>query len=272
MRDTRAKPATARPLPKPREAGRIRAPRPWARACADAGSARIRQGRAVRLAALPGAVQGAVIMNYRHAYHAGNHADVFKHLVLARIFALLGRKDTPYAYLDSHSGVGLYDLQGDEASRTGSGSRASPACGSAKAARATGRLPGRDPSPESGRLPALLPGLAGTGTAPDPRPGPRAAQRTASRGRPPAQGQHGWRTAGRRAPGRRLAAAAGVPAGAGKARGAADRSPFRAGRRIAALCRCARRGDRADAPDGGGDLVSDQGRAPAQAFLPGPGT
>ena len=58
-------------------------------------------------------------MNYRHAYHAGNHADVFKHLVLARIFALLGRKDTPYAYLDSHSGVGLYDLQGDEASRTG---------------------------------------------------------------------------------------------------------------------------------------------------------
>ena len=51
-------------------------------------------------------------MNYRHAYHAGNHADVFKHLVLARIFALLGRKDTPYAYLDSHSGVGLYDLQG----------------------------------------------------------------------------------------------------------------------------------------------------------------
>lgn len=72
-------------------------------------------------------------MNYRHAYHAGNHADVFKHLVLARIFALLGRKDTPYAYLDSHSGVGLYDLQGDEASRTGEWSRASPACGSAKA-------------------------------------------------------------------------------------------------------------------------------------------
>ena len=31
-------------------------------------------------------------MNYRHAYHAGNHADVFKHLVLARIFALLGAR------------------------------------------------------------------------------------------------------------------------------------------------------------------------------------
>ncbi|MDF3867986.1 23S rRNA (adenine(2030)-N(6))-methyltransferase RlmJ [Pseudomonas denitrificans (nom. rej.)] len=58
-------------------------------------------------------------MNYRHAYHAGNHADVLKHIVLARIFALVARKDTPFAYLDSHSGIGLYDLLGDEASRTG---------------------------------------------------------------------------------------------------------------------------------------------------------
>lgn len=58
-------------------------------------------------------------MNYRHAYHAGNHADVLKHITLARIFALMARKDTPFAYLDSHSGVGLYDLLGDEASRTG---------------------------------------------------------------------------------------------------------------------------------------------------------
>ncbi|MNZ70272.1 Ribosomal RNA large subunit methyltransferase J [compost metagenome] len=58
-------------------------------------------------------------MNYRHAYHAGNHADMLKHIVLARLFALMARKDTPFAYLDSHSGVGLYDLQGDEASRTG---------------------------------------------------------------------------------------------------------------------------------------------------------
>jgi 23S rRNA (adenine2030-N6)-methyltransferase len=58
-------------------------------------------------------------MNYRHAYHAGNHADVFKHITLSRIFALMARKDTPFAYLDSHSGIGLYDLLGDEASRTG---------------------------------------------------------------------------------------------------------------------------------------------------------
>ncbi|KHL71173.1 MULTISPECIES: 23S rRNA (adenine(2030)-N(6))-methyltransferase RlmJ [Pseudomonas] len=58
-------------------------------------------------------------MNYRHAFHAGNHADVFKHVTLARLIALITRKDTPFAYLDSHAGVGLYDLRGDQASRTG---------------------------------------------------------------------------------------------------------------------------------------------------------
>lgn len=58
-------------------------------------------------------------MNYRHAYHAGNHADVLKHLTLSRIFALLAKKEAPYAYLDSHAGVGLYDLAADQASRTG---------------------------------------------------------------------------------------------------------------------------------------------------------
>ncbi|WPC05609.1 23S rRNA (adenine(2030)-N(6))-methyltransferase RlmJ [Pseudomonas benzenivorans] len=58
-------------------------------------------------------------MNYRHAFHAGNHADVLKHLVLSRLLALLGRKEAPFAYLDSHAGVGLYDLAGDQASRTG---------------------------------------------------------------------------------------------------------------------------------------------------------
>ena len=58
-------------------------------------------------------------MNYRHAFHAGNHADVLKHLVLTRLLALLSKKEAPFAYLDSHAGLGLYDLQGDQASRTG---------------------------------------------------------------------------------------------------------------------------------------------------------
>jgi 23S rRNA (adenine2030-N6)-methyltransferase len=58
-------------------------------------------------------------MNYRHAFHAGNHADVLKHVILSRLIALLSRKEAPFAYLDSHAGVGLYDLAGDQASRTG---------------------------------------------------------------------------------------------------------------------------------------------------------
>ncbi|AMB87440.1 lactate dehydrogenase [Pseudomonas agarici] len=58
-------------------------------------------------------------MNYRHAFHAGNHADVLKHLVLTRLIALMARKEQPFAYLDSHAGIGLYDLKGDQASRTG---------------------------------------------------------------------------------------------------------------------------------------------------------
>ena len=58
-------------------------------------------------------------MNYRHAFHAGNFADVFKHAMLSRILAYLMRKDAPLRYLDTHAGVGRYDLSGDEASRTG---------------------------------------------------------------------------------------------------------------------------------------------------------
>ena len=44
-------------------------------------------------------------MNYRHAFHAGNHADVFKHLTLTRLIALMSRKEQPFAYLDTHAGM-----------------------------------------------------------------------------------------------------------------------------------------------------------------------
>lgn len=56
-------------------------------------------------------------MNYRHAFHAGNFADVHKHVVLLAILARLTRKPTPLFFLDTHAGRGLYDLQSDEASR-----------------------------------------------------------------------------------------------------------------------------------------------------------
>ena len=57
-------------------------------------------------------------MNYRHAYHAGNHADVLKHWLLTRCIALMQKKPAPVAYIDTHAGIGLYDLQGEEALKT----------------------------------------------------------------------------------------------------------------------------------------------------------
>jgi 23S rRNA (adenine2030-N6)-methyltransferase len=58
-------------------------------------------------------------MNYRHSYHAGNFADVFKHAVLALMVRHLLKKDSVFRYLDTHAGIGLYDLEADEASKTG---------------------------------------------------------------------------------------------------------------------------------------------------------
>lgn len=58
-------------------------------------------------------------MNYRHAFHAGNFADVFKHIVLVRVLIHLARKDAPFRVIDTHAGIGRYDLTRDEASRTG---------------------------------------------------------------------------------------------------------------------------------------------------------
>jgi 23S rRNA (adenine2030-N6)-methyltransferase len=58
-------------------------------------------------------------MNYRHAFHAGNFADVVKHAVLALLIERLKAKDTAFRVVDTHAGVGLYDLSANEAMRTG---------------------------------------------------------------------------------------------------------------------------------------------------------
>jgi 23S rRNA (adenine2030-N6)-methyltransferase len=58
-------------------------------------------------------------MNYRHAFHAGNFADVLKHVVLTRIVEYLKRKEGAFRVIDTHAGIGLYDLAADEADRTG---------------------------------------------------------------------------------------------------------------------------------------------------------
>ncbi|MEQ1578621.1 MAG: 23S rRNA (adenine(2030)-N(6))-methyltransferase RlmJ [Hyphomicrobium sp.] len=58
-------------------------------------------------------------MNYRHVYHAGNFADVLKHAVLALVIEHLKSKGTPFRVIDTHAGVGSYDLSSTEAQKTG---------------------------------------------------------------------------------------------------------------------------------------------------------
>lgn len=58
-------------------------------------------------------------MNYRHAFHAGNHCDVLKHAALALILDRLKAKATPFMVVDTHAGRGVYDLDGEAAGRSG---------------------------------------------------------------------------------------------------------------------------------------------------------
>lgn len=59
------------------------------------------------------------MLSYRHAFHAGNHADVLKHLVLCASLHYATRKDSPLFYLDTHAGAGLYHLQSEQSLQTG---------------------------------------------------------------------------------------------------------------------------------------------------------
>jgi 23S rRNA (adenine2030-N6)-methyltransferase len=58
-------------------------------------------------------------VNYRHAFHAGSFADVFKHAVLCRVLEYLCAKAAAFRIIDTHAGAGLYDLTASEASRGG---------------------------------------------------------------------------------------------------------------------------------------------------------
>lgn len=99
-------------------------------------------------------------MNYRHAYHAGNFSDVFKHAVLALVVEHLKAKATPFAAIDTHAGIGRYDLTSEAATKTG------------EWLDGIGRLIGRDDVPAAlrpyldavarqngGRLPKAVAGL-----------------------------------------------------------------------------------------------------------------
>ncbi len=58
-------------------------------------------------------------MNYRHAFHAGNFADVLKHAVLTRVLLHLREKEAPFRVIDTHAGAGRYDLESGKAGKTG---------------------------------------------------------------------------------------------------------------------------------------------------------
>ncbi len=58
-------------------------------------------------------------MNYRHVFHAGNFADVVKHVVLTRVLVRMTAKAKPLRYLETHAGIGVYDLAHPDAQRTG---------------------------------------------------------------------------------------------------------------------------------------------------------
>ncbi|SFZ77529.1 23S rRNA (adenine(2030)-N(6))-methyltransferase RlmJ [Chitinimonas taiwanensis] len=57
------------------------------------------------------------MLSYRHAFHAGNHADVLKHYVLASMLAYLNQKDKAYWYIDTHAGAGCYQLDSQYAAK-----------------------------------------------------------------------------------------------------------------------------------------------------------
>ncbi|MBC3621847.1 23S rRNA (adenine(2030)-N(6))-methyltransferase RlmJ [Vibrio metschnikovii] len=59
------------------------------------------------------------MLSYRHSFHAGNHADVLKHIVQSLILNALQQKETPFVYHDTHSGVGRYDLTHEWSEKTG---------------------------------------------------------------------------------------------------------------------------------------------------------
>lgn len=58
------------------------------------------------------------MLSYRHSFHAGNHADVVKHIVQSLILDALKQKDKPFVYHDTHSGVGRYDLTHEWSEKT----------------------------------------------------------------------------------------------------------------------------------------------------------
>jgi 23S rRNA (adenine2030-N6)-methyltransferase len=69
------------------------------------------------MAATPFITSRLPMLSYRHAFHAGNHADVLKHVVTMQLLHYLGQKETPYMVIDTHAGAGLYALDSAQATK-----------------------------------------------------------------------------------------------------------------------------------------------------------
>jgi 23S rRNA (adenine2030-N6)-methyltransferase len=59
------------------------------------------------------------MFSYRHAYHAGNHADVLKHFIQVQLHQYMNQKDAAYTYIDTHSGAGVYALDSNQSLKSG---------------------------------------------------------------------------------------------------------------------------------------------------------
>ena len=57
------------------------------------------------------------MLSYRHAFHAGNHADVLKHFVFSQVLHYFNQKDKPYWVIDTHAGAGMYELKSEFAKK-----------------------------------------------------------------------------------------------------------------------------------------------------------
>ena len=202
-------------------------------------------------------------MNYRHAFHAGNFADVLKHAVLVRILVHLRAKPAAFRVIDTHAGAGLYDLAGPEAGRSpewrGGIAPAVDRSGRRGAARIARALSRNRRSSQQGRRTHALSGFARAGARIPARAGPADClrDRAERRGRAGAQSRGRPALQGGRA--RRLDRAQRLRAAEGAARPRPDRSAIRGCGRFSAARTVARR----RAPQMGGrhlpDVVSDQG-------------
>src|SRR5262249_21357013 len=136
----------ARPRPRrPRDVSGWRRPGRRPHPATGRGRARARDRRGALARARPAARRRrARAMNYRHAFHAGNIADVFKHAVLVLLLEHRLQKDTAFCYIDTHAGIGRYDLTSEAAQKTGEFNAG------------IGRLLAAEPPPSLARYAALV--------------------------------------------------------------------------------------------------------------------